>query len=92
MPHIFHQRMRLTVAASAKRVECTANRQQETLWHEPNGLPAPSATRWRDCEKTVKLGRLCILTLARRSDWNANLLGITLAGAIGWGMGGFFSG
>jgi len=34
---------------------------------------------------------LVILVMARRPDWNANLFGITLAGAIGWGLGGMMS-
>ncbi len=37
------------------------------------------------------IGGLSILVIARRRDWNANLFGITLAGAIGWGLGGMMS-
>jgi len=37
------------------------------------------------------IATLCILVIARRPDWNANLFGITLAGAVGWGLGGMMS-
>ncbi len=34
---------------------------------------------------------LVILVMARREDWYSNLFGITLAGSIGWGLGGMMS-
>ncbi len=37
------------------------------------------------------IGALCLLVLANRSDWNARMFQITLAAAVGWGLGGMMS-
>ena len=37
------------------------------------------------------IGTLSVLLVAKRADWFANAFSITLAGALGWGIGGIMS-